>query len=232
MKDPAMTTTTMAVTDETATAKQTTDGKGHAMTKAGYTHIALLIDRSGSMMAIRDDAEGGIRSFIAEQAIAPGQATISRYQFDQDYEKVFGAIPIGEAPPYRLVPRGSTALLDALGESIVDTGEFLRGLPDHQRPATVVFAVVTDGRENSSKECTLEQIRKMIKNQTDTYGWQFAFLSADLNAIADAQQLGFAAAASASYTPDSEGTQLAYAALSRSVSRTRANGAPLDLSGS
>ncbi|WP_322753767.1 vWA domain-containing protein [Frankia sp. Cas3] len=202
------------------------------MTKTGYTHITLLIDRSGSMMAIRDDAEGGIRSFIAEQAAVPGQATISLYQFDHDYEKVFGAIPIGEAPEYRLVPRGSTALLDALGRSIADTGEFLGSLPDEQRPATVVFAVVTDGQENSSKEWTLEQVKNTISRQTNTYDWQFAFLSADLRAVADARQMGFAPAAAASYSPDGDGVGVAYASLSRSVSRTRASGAPLDLSDS
>lgn len=39
------------------------------------------------------------------------------------------------------------------------------GLPEADRPAKVIFAVVTDGEENASKEFTKAQIVQMIRDR-------------------------------------------------------------------
>ncbi len=199
------------------------------MTKPGYTHITLLVDRSGSMAEIADDATGGIKAFVAEQAAQPGEATFSLYQFNHEYELVHEPGPIADAPAYVLRPRGNTALFDALGWSMADTGEWLASLPEGERPSTVIFGVVTDGRENASKERNRASVQSDIAEQRDRYGWQFVFLSADLGAVAEARDLGVPAASSAGFDPDAEGAAVAYAALSRSVSRTRSGGGPVRL---
>ncbi|MBL7487042.1 vWA domain-containing protein [Frankia sp. AgW1.1] len=190
------------------------------------THIALLVDRSGSMMKIRDDAQGGIAALLAEQKAQPGKATVSLHQFDNEYEHVYGPVAITDAPAYELHPRGMTALLDALGYTIGDTAGWIASLPEGERPDLVIVAVATDGQENASRESDRPTIRKAIDDRTAA-GWQFAFLSADFDAVGEARDLGFAADASVGYMATAAGTRNAYSSLSASVSRSRSTGARL-----
>ncbi|MCL2471991.1 MAG: hypothetical protein FWF25_09705 [Propionibacteriaceae bacterium] len=67
------------------------------------------------------------------------------------------------------MPRGSTALLDAVGRSITAFGERLAALPEDDRPSRVIFAIMTDGMENASKEFTHAAIKEMITRQEKTY---------------------------------------------------------------
>lgn len=189
------------------------------MTDPNYTHIAVVLDRSGSMHSIKADTEGGFATFLAEQKAAPGRATISLAQFDDNYEVVYGPQDIASAPPLKLVPRGSTALLDAMGKTIVSTGEFLESLPEAQRPGNVIFVVITDGQENASREWTRDKVFAKVTEQQNTYGWTFVFLAANQDAIASGRHLGFAAAQSLSYTDQTVGST--YSTLSASVTRSR-----------
>ena len=45
------------------------------------TDITLVVDRSGSMQYCRDDAEGGINSFIKEQKKVEGEASFAHLFF-------------------------------------------------------------------------------------------------------------------------------------------------------
>lgn len=190
--------------------------------KDNYTHLSLVVDRSGSMASIRDDAEGGINTLIKEQSAVPGEMTVSLYQFDDNYEKVYGPIAATDAPEYRLSPRGMTALLDATGRAIVETGEFLANLPEDQRPSKVIFCVVTDGHENSSHEYTRDQIKKMVETQTNQFNWEFVYIGANVDAFDEAQSLGFAA--SAGYQSTGASTRGVYAGASRSFTSSRVGG--------
>ncbi len=143
------------------------------MTDAHFTHIAFLLDRSGSMQSIRTDTVGGFEAFIAEQRALPGRCTVSLAQFDNEYEEVYTDVPVADVPPLDLVPRGSTALVDAIGRLVNATGARLAALPEDQRPGTVIVGIMTDGLENASKEFTRPQIKAMITEHTDVYGWQF-----------------------------------------------------------
>lgn len=166
------------------------------------TDITLLVDRSGSMETIQSDAEGGVNAFIREQAAAPGQLLLSLVQFDDEYEFVHKGVPIGSVPHFRLVPRGGTALLDAMGRAIVETGERLASMPESDRPGLVIFVVVTDGQENSSREYTRARIREMVEHQQSVYCWHFTFLGANQDAFTEAEQMGFSPAAAANFAPD------------------------------
>lgn len=185
-----------------------------------FTDITLVVDRSGSMEAIRQDAMGGVNRFILDQAEKPGDAVLTLVQFDTEYEFVHRAVPIKSVPPYVLTPRGGTALLDAVGRAINETGERLANMPEANRPGLVVFVVMTDGEENSSKEFSKTQIKEKISHQQDKYGWQFVFLGANQDAFAEAGAMGMQAQAAANFTP---GKVLhAMAAASASVGRMRA----------
>lgn len=165
------------------------------MTKANYTHLALVVDRSGSMAwnNLNLDAQGGINTLIKDQAKLPGKVTTTLFQFDTVYEQVFGPIEAGSAPEYVLTPRGGTALLDAVGRSINETGTWLRNMRESERPSKVLFIIVTDGDENSSHEFTKAKVKEMITEQEARWNWEFMFLGANIDAFSEAQSLGIRA---------------------------------------
>jgi len=164
------------------------------------TDITLVVDRSGSMQQVQEDAEGGVNSFITEQAKEPGEALLTLVQFDTEYEFLHKGVPIGEVPEYKLVPRGMTALLDAVGRAINETGERLSKMYEANRPGLVIFVVMTDGLENASSEFSKAQVKEMIEHQQAVYKWNFTFLGANQDAFAEAQSMGIDAAGVANYT--------------------------------
>jgi uncharacterized protein YegL len=167
--------------------------------KSDLTDIILVVDRSGSMQDIRTDAEGGVNAFIENQAKESGEALLTLVQFDTEYEFLHTGVPIKNVTKYNLVPRGSTALLDAVGRAINETGERIAKLDEAYRPGLVVFVVMTDGLENSSREFSKSKIKEMIRHQQDNYGWQFTFLGADQDAFAEANAMGIDAAGAANF---------------------------------
>ena len=187
--------------------------------RTDLTDITLVVDRSGSMEAIRQDAMGGVNRFIRDQAEKPGEALLTLVQFDTEYEFVHRAVPIGSVPEYVLTPRGGTALLDAVGRAINETGERLAAIPEADRPGLVVFVVMTDGQENSSREFTKAQVKEKIEHQQNGYAWQFVFLGANQDAFAEAGSMGMQAAAAANFSIHK--VDAAMAAASASVGRMR-----------
>ena len=187
--------------------------------RSDLTDITLVVDRSGSMASVRDDAEGGVNSFIAAQVKEPGEALLTLVQFDTEYEFIHKGVSIKQVPKYELQPRGWTALLDAVGRAINETGQRLAHIPDADRPGLVIFVVMTDGQENSSKEFSKAQIKEMIERQQNVYNWHFTFLGANQDAFAEAGGMGIHAAGVANYQVDKVG--VAYWATSNKVARMR-----------
>lgn len=183
------------------------------------TDITLVVDRSGSMAAIREDAEGGINTFVAEQCKQSGEAMLTLVQFDTKYEFLYRGAPIREVAKYELLPRGSTALLDAIGRAIVETGARLARMPESERPGLVVFVITTDGQENASREFTKPQIKQMIEHQQQKYGWQFTFLGANQDAFAEAHAMGIRETGVSNVAQGNFDT--AYLCTSNQVSRMR-----------
>lgn len=149
--------------------------------------ITVLLDRSGSMEEIRDDAIGSFNAFLKDKQKKHPSSQMSIVLFDDQYLIRENATPIQQVDALTndtFVPRGSTALLDAVGKTIQIIEE--RKHVDDE----VLIAVLTDGQENSSQEYTLNQIQRMIK-QKEERGWDFVYLSADPSAFADAQNMGF-----------------------------------------
>jgi len=190
------------------------------MTDKNYTHITLVVDRSGSMSTIRGDAEGGVNSFIDEQKAVEGKATLALFEFNErvkDYYREL--VDIGSAEKYALHPTGNTALYDAIGTAIVATGIQLKALKPMNRPAKVVFVIVTDGAENASREYTHRQVAAMIAHQKAEYSWEFIFLAANL----DAAKVGAAMNIpnNTQFAATSRGVAGTYGAMSSTVSAYR-----------
>jgi hypothetical protein len=49
--------------------------------RSDLTDITLVVDRSGSMETIREDAQGGVNAFVADQAKQPGEALLTLVHF-------------------------------------------------------------------------------------------------------------------------------------------------------
>jgi len=196
--------------------------------KNDYTHITVILDRTGSMESIRDDIIGGFNAFLEEQQKLPGKATMTLVQFDSQYpyEVICRFAPVSKVPKLDrnvYVPRASTPLLDAIGRGINDLEASLGSVDDKLQPAKVVVAIVTDGQENASREFNKAQIVKMIEEKTKKNDWQFVFLSSDLNAIRDAEGYGFDIQMSLAYDKDSQGTRNAFSVLSKNAADYRSN---------
>ena len=187
--------------------------------RADLTDITLVVDRSGSMSRIREDAEGGVNTFVSQQTKEPGEALFTLVQFDTEYEFLHKGIPIKEVPKYELVPRGMTALLDAVGRAINETGERLAKMAEEDRPGLVIFVVMTDGLENSSQEFTKAQIKEMIERQQNEYNWHFTFLGANQDAFAEAGSMGIPMGGAANY--DADKVAYAYGVTGGKVARMR-----------
>lgn len=191
-----------------------------------YTHIAIILDRTGSMQSIRDDTIGGFNAFLAEQQAQPGLATLTLVQFDsQDpYEVIHRVVPIAEVPPLSaatFVPRASTPLLDAVGRGIGDLDACLAAMPEAERPSRIVFAIVTDGQENASTEFRKEDIARLIRERSEAAGWQFVFLSANLAAFHDAGHYGIDADSRLVYAKTARGTASAWSSMSKRTAEYR-----------
>jgi hypothetical protein len=196
--------------------------------KKDYTHIAVILDRTGSMESIRDDTIGGFNAFLNQQKAEPGVATLTLVQFDSrdPYEVIHQFNPVAEVPELTrqtFVPRAGTPLLDALGRGINDLEQNLGQKTEDERPARVVMVIITDGQENASREFRKEQIEKMIKEKQEKLDWQFVFLSADLAAMGEALDTGVRPAAAMLFDKSAAGTQAAWASASARIADYRAD---------
>lgn len=191
-----------------------------------YTHITVILDRSGSMESICDDTIGGFNAFLNQQKSESGSATLTLVQFDsQDsYEVIhkFRSLQVvPELTRKTFIPRASTPLLDAMGRGINDLESSLAELKEDDKPSGVVLVIITDGQENASCEFRKDQIEKMIKEKQNNSGWQFVFLSADLDAIGDALESGVHANSTMAFDKTSLGTNRAFASVSSRISDYR-----------
>ena len=155
--------------------------------------------------------------FLLEQQQIEGLAKLTLILFDDEYLVPIDALPVAEILPLNndsYVPRGSTALLDAIGRTIDELGARLAALPEQDRPGQVIVAILTDGLENSSQNYTWQKIARVIKQQTEQYRWTFLFLGANQDAIATAAQMNIAAANAATYVADAAGLHASSSSLS------------------
>lgn len=193
------------------------------MTNKNNVDISLVIDRSGSMASVHAATVEGLTSFIQAQRDAAAEndlkTRITYAQFDTVYEMLARGSDLGAfvLPPF--VPRGGTALYDAIGRTIVDTGNRLSDIPEKSRPGKVIFVIVTDGEENASKEFNRVKVGDLIERQHKKYSWEFIFLGANIDAQKVAQEIRLSPWQSMTFGANDAGTKEAF----RSISSNAAN---------
>ena len=151
--------------------------------------IVAIVDRSGSMWSLTNDAIGGFNSFIEEQKKQEGDATITTILFDNEYNVLQESADIQNATLLNnenYVPRGNTALLDAIGRAV----NTLKERRVNGEIEGAIVSILTDGFENASKEYTHEQIKQLIDSCEEEFGWQFVYLAANQDAFAEGSKFG------------------------------------------
>ncbi len=194
--------------------------------KQDYTHITVIVDKSGSMQKTAGDTIGSINDFVQKQKEVKGNCSYQLVQFDNVVEvgpffETIAEAPVLTTETYR--PRGNTALLDAVGVTLNTLGDRLAKTPEAERPSKVIFVIMTDGEENSSKEFTSETINQMINHQRDVYKWEFVFLGANQDAIKVGTSLGVLAGGALTYT-SGLGTSKGFMATNQIISNSRSGG--------
>lgn len=187
------------------------------------TEILCVLDRSGSMQSIREDAVGGFNALLEAQQAVPGEARLTLVLFDHEYEVVLDAVPLADVRPLTAetyVPRGTTALLDALGRTIDTAYGRLASVPESERPGAILACVITDGMENASTDYTRERVKALVEAR-QAEGWQFQFLAANVDAFAEAGGLGIGVADTASFAATGAGTAAMFSLVSERVLSVR-----------
>lgn len=191
--------------------------------------MVFVIDRSGSMAKIATDMIGGFNRFIKDQKAVDGDCTVYAYQFDDEYDAIHDGIDIQDVPDLTsetYVPRNCTALYCSLGKTIADIGRKISEIDESERPEKVLFVTITDGLDNSSlynseASYDCQQVRDMIKHQTNKYDWSFAYLGANQDSWAVGGSMGVAKGSTLNYVASSKGVQDMYATLSDATTTYR-----------
>ena len=185
-------------------------------------HLYVLLDRSGSMVAMAEQVVAGFNRLVAEQQADGHDARMTLVQFDDldIRELVFDAVPIVEVVPLSprdFEPRGSTPLLDATGAIIDRAARRAAELAaDGQAPEQLLVVTITDGEENASRELTRAQVVDLVRAK-EAEGWTFVFLGAGLDAYAEAGSMGYRADSVQPFAPDGDGADIAFRSLSTST---------------
>ncbi len=195
--------------------------------KKGLTELVFILDKSGSMGGLEADTIGGYNSMLAKQQAVQGECRITTVLFDNNYELLHDRIDlqaVSAITEKEYQVGGSTALLDAIGRTIHKIGNAQKHTADGYRAEKVMFVIITDGEENSSREFSAEKVKAQIELQKTKYGWEFIFLGANIDAVETAGHFGIAPDRAVDYLADSEGTRLSYMVMSHIVARFREAG--------
>ena len=193
------------------------------------TELVFILDRSGSMAGLEDDTIGGFNAMVEKQKKEPGQALLSAVLFSDDSEVVYDRTDIGKVEPmterqYRV--GGCTALLDAIGGAVHHIAGIHKYAREEDRPGKTIFVITTDGMENASRRYTYAEVQRMVEHEREKYGWEFLFLGANMDAIAQARSFGIRPDRAVRYKSDGVGTRMNFAVVDKAISMAR-GGCPI-----
>jgi hypothetical protein len=124
----------------------------------------------GSMAA---EAAGSVNGAVESLKDIKGSKAVTINQFDNIFESTCSAVAVTKVPELivgkNYQPRGTTALYDAIGRTIVELGN----------KKNVLMYIVTDGAENASHDFDYTRVKSLIDEKTEK-GWKFEFLSSDI----------------------------------------------------
>lgn len=190
--------------------------------------IVCVIDQSGSMMEICNDAIEAFITFLREQRKERGDAKITVVFFNHNIVVPWDGVQLNQINEelYRktYVPYGRTAMLDAIGKSILETDA---RLSSYARNGTalnpdVLLAIITDGYENASRVCNYEQIHDLIQSHIEKNGWDVIFLTSnERSKIMAMERLGIPAENIELFAFSSAGIKESYMKISEAANRKR-----------
>ena len=198
--------------------------------KKNLTELVFILDRSGSMKGLEQDSIGGFNGMLDRQRGQEGEANITTVLFDDQYEKVHDRLPldqVGDLTSKEYYVRGCTALLDAMGKTIYETALIQKHLPESEKAGKVIVVITTDGLENASHVYSRDEVKKMIEHEKETHGWEFLFLGANMDAVAEAGSMGISPDRSVTFENDSQGIRLNYDVVGRTLCRMRSAASPV-----
>ena len=184
--------------------------------------LVFILDRSGSMGGLESDTIGGYNSMLSKQKKEKtGKVSVTTVLFDDQYELLYNQVPIEKVSPMteeEYYVRGSTALLDAIGKTVmqVKANQDKKEIKDK-----VLFVIITDGMENASREYRADQIKKLIEERKEKNNWEFLFLGANIDAIGAAQNLGIDSSRAVRFKSDKKGTAKNYEVLNEAIKEIR-----------
>lgn len=192
--------------------------------RKNLTELVFILDRSGSMADLVSDTVGGFNSLIRKQRNEEGECVVSTVLFDTDREVIHDRAPladIAELTERDYVPRGCTALIDAIGSAIKHIGNVHKYAREEDVPEHTLFVIITDGLENASRYYTSNKVKEMIERQKSKYGWEFLFIGANIDAVETADEIGIQSDRAVDYIADSKGTGTVYSAVNKAVCAVR-----------
>lgn len=191
--------------------------------KKNLTEIVFILDRSGSMSGLEADTIGGFNSLIEKQRKEEGEALVTTVLFDSRVEIIHDRVDlagVGKLTEKEYFVRGCTALLDAVGSTIVHVRNVHKYIREEDVPEHTMFVITTDGMENASREYSLDSVKKLIGEQKEK-GWEFLFLGANIDAVSAAGSIGIDADHAVRFVNDSRGIGVNYCAVSSAMAKHR-----------
>lgn len=192
--------------------------------KNSITDLVFVLDRSGSMSGLERDTIGGFNNMLRNQRELTGECFVTTALFDHELILLHNRVKIQKVAPlteYDYQVRGSTALYDALGLMIQRASALQKDTLYDPIEHRVLFVIITDGEENSSREYTGKAIKSLIEHRKAEFGWEFIFLGANIDAERAAENIGISKDRSANYKADSQGTLYNYEVLDSVIQEYR-----------
>ena len=194
--------------------------------KNNITELVFILDRSGSMAGLESDTIGGFNGMIEKQKKQDGECYVSTVLFDNESEVLHDRVKLRDVPTMtdrEYTVRGCTALIDAIGGAIRHIGNIHKYARPEDVPEHTLFVITTDGMENASRRYSSEQVKNMIRRQKETYGWEFLFIGANIDAVETAARYGIGRDRAVNDRADGEGTRVLYDTVSAAVCHVRAS---------
>ncbi len=194
--------------------------------KKDLVELVFILDRSGSMGGLESDTIGGFNSLLEKQKKEQGEAIITTVLFDDKYELLHDRLNLKGVKAItdnEYFVRGTTALLDAMGNAINKTLSAYKNTIETERPEKMMFIITTDGLENASCEYDYKKIKSLISETKEKYNFEFIFLGANIDAETEADKFGIESEMAVNYHSDSDGTKLNYMVMSDAISELRSS---------
>ncbi|HEY5549501.1 MAG TPA: hypothetical protein VIL17_07940, partial [Coriobacteriia bacterium] len=154
--------------------------------------------------------------FLGDQQREGGDARMTLTLFDTHLTPLAAAVPIREIAPLDVStfePGGMTALYDAIGHTMTMADDFYA----EHKPDQVLFVIMTDGEENSSREFDRDRIFGLIEERQRSAGYEFIYLGANQDSYLVGQAMGIRAGRMVDWSATPEETAATMQRVSRNV---------------